>query len=424
MYAYLISKESSEESYDLYQNDFDSIPSGSLPEDLVTISGNPSVDTAIRLSLESGTNGKWFKVLDVPAGEQEYVVYMTNPGTGFTNAKLGFFLGKANDNSVPATYIIDDVIVELVAHRKDNDNPIISGATPMEVGQGYDVDPLSGVSVFDLSDPYLSVDDIEAEPPAGFDNTVSGEYAFTLTLKDRAGNETVVTRTIVIVEGLTPSRLKVINGDFEIDQLAPIPQSADTGWGWHGAGKFTVDIPGGPDGKATINVTNPGTVPHAVQFYQQNKYIEANAIYKFKFTMKAETATNIRLSLEAGTTLRDFKIVPITTTMETYEFYMTPSGGSFTNAKIAFFLGKVDANSVANIYEIDDVSFELAGYAEPFGQTNFLGVDNKEIVVGTAFDKLAGVTILWLLWCIIKTNWCRSWRRSRCQHRRYLHTYI
>ncbi|HHT39039.1 MAG TPA: DUF5011 domain-containing protein [Acholeplasmataceae bacterium] len=45
------------------------------------------------------------------------------------------------------------------------------------------------------------------------------------------------------------------------------------------------------------------------------------------------------------------------------------------------------------MYEIDDISFELVGYAEPFGQTNFLGVDNKEIVVGTAFDKLAGVTI-------------------------------
>lgn len=235
MYAYLISKESSEESYDLYQNDFDSIPSGSLPEGLVTISGNPSV--------------------------------------------------------------VDGKLVEL------------------------------------------------------------------------------------------------INGDFSTEQVNPIPQPATTGWGWHGDGTFTVDIPGGPDGKATINVTNPGTVPHAVQFYQQNKYIEANAIYKFKFTMKAETATNIRLSLEARTTLRDFKFVPITTTMETYEFYMTPSGGSFTNAKIAFFLGKVDANSVANIYEIDDVSFELAGYAEPFGQTNFLGVDNKEIVVGTAFDKLAGVTI-------------------------------
>ena len=109
--------------------------------------------------------------------------------------------------------------------------------------------------------------------------------------------------------------------------------------------------------------------------------------------MKAQTATNIRLSLEAGTNLRDFKIVPITTTMETYEFYMTPVGGAFANGKIAFFLGKVDDASVANIFEIDDVSFELVGYTEPVGKTQFFGTGNKEIVVGTAFDKLAGVTI-------------------------------
>ena len=67
------------------------------------------------------------------------------------------------------------------------------------------------------------------------------------------------------------------------------------------------------EGTAVINVTNIGNVPHAVQFYQQNRKVEAGGIYEMTFRMKASTARDIRLSLESGTDVRWFKVMDVTT---------------------------------------------------------------------------------------------------------------
>jgi len=189
-----------------------------------------------------------------------------------------------------------------------------------------------------------------------------GDYELTDTLEDRSGNSVVVTRTITVMDGFLESRIELFNTDFSTEQTAPIPQPATTGWGWHGTGEFSVNMPGGDEGTAVIDVTNMGTVPHGVQFYQLNKVVETGGIYKMTFKMKASVARNIRLSLEAGTNLRWFEVLDVTTEWATYEVIMTSIGSTYTNGKMAFFLGKVDDTSVLATFEIDDVNITLLGY--------------------------------------------------------------
>ena len=260
--------------------------------------------TAIRLSLEEGTNVKWYQVVDVQVAEKEYVFYMTNPGRGFKNGKLGFFLGNASENSKPSKFTLDDVKVELVGHLWDTDLPIILGNVPLEVGVGLPVDATSGLAIYDMSDMYVSAETAVVTPPEGFDETVPGDYEFIVRVTDRAGNYTEITREVTVLGGILPSRIDIKNADFSIEQTAPVAQPAETGWGWHAGwnsgAQFNVSIPGGADGCATIEVIKPGNVVHGVQFYQQNKVVDQGSVYKITFRAKADVPRQIMFALESA----------------------------------------------------------------------------------------------------------------------------
>ena len=192
--------------------------------------------------------------------------------------------------------------------------------------------------------------------------SVLGPQTVTLKIKDVSGNENTYQRAInVVLESELPANTFILaNGDFSTDQSEPDQAM----WRWQksgdpaAAGEFTASI---ADGKATINVTALGTVPHGVQFNQFDRSIAANSVYLLKFKAKASAATPIRISLEAGTEVRDFRVVDLTDDWVEYEVVLMPSGASFTNGKLGFFLGKVNENSVPATFEFEYIEVELIG---------------------------------------------------------------
>jgi|GEM_PF-972694 len=354
--------------------------------------------TAIRLSLEEGTNVKWYQVIDVQVAEKEYVFYMTNPGRGFKNGKLGFFLGKASENSKPSKFTLDDVKVELVGHLWDTDLPIILGNVPLEVGVGLQVDATSGLTIYDMSDMYVSAETAVVTPPAGFNETIPGDYEFIVKVTDRAGNYTEITREVKVLGGLLPSRIDIKNADFSIEQTAPVGQPAETGWGWHAGwnsgAQFNVSIPGGADGCATIEVIKPGNVVHGVQFYQQNKVVDQGSIYKITFRAKADVPRQIMFALESGTNRQYDEIFMLTTEWAEYTIIYHHEKASFTNGKFAFFLGMVGKEAVdgASVY-LDDIEIVTIEEFVDATKPQLFNVGDTTIAKGVPFDPQVGVEI-------------------------------
>ena len=77
-------------------------------------------------------------------------------------------------------------------------SPIIVGAKDIEVVKGSEFNPLAGISIFDIIDKSLTIDDIEVT--GSVDTSTVGEYELTYTVVDAQGNEAVLLRTITVVE--------------------------------------------------------------------------------------------------------------------------------------------------------------------------------------------------------------------------------
>ena len=357
----------------------------------ITVDAKADIPRPIMFALEKGTTRQYDEIIDLTTEWKTYTIRYHHTKEGFTNGKFAFFMGVIDEGSVPTTVYLDNITVKTIKTYVDETAPKIFGAHDAIIVKGTEFDNKAGVKAYDNNSKLLTVDDIVITGTV--DVATVGVYTLTYKLTDQSGNSVTVERKIEVVDALTyENKFTVVNGNFETAQAAPVPQPAETGWGWHGGGKFTVAIAGGAEGTAVIDVTDLGTVPHGVQFYQQNRRIEAGGIYKLTFKMKASVARDIRLSLEAGTDVRWFKVMDVTTDWQTYEVYITPSGNSFNNGKFAFFLGKVSDTSVLAKFEIDDVSINLVGYRKDY-KAPMMSFEDIEIPRGTPFDKAAGVTV-------------------------------
>lgn len=344
----------------------------------------------IMLAIEEGTTRRYDEIFFLTTEWETYEVQYEHVLSSFTNGKFAFFMGDIGDDSIPTTVYLDNIKVETIAELVDTTAPQLFGIGDLIVAKNSTFNPLTGVTVRDNVSKTLTAADIEVTGTV--DTSVIGSYEITYTIEDEAGNVGTYVRSIEVIEkeDMLESPFFVVNGDMEVDQLTPMPQPATTGWGWHGAGTFTVAI---ENGIATINVTNVGTVPHGVQFYQQNRVIEAGSIYLLKFKMKADVARSFRLSLEAATDVRFFAIIDVTTEWVEYEVYITPSGGGFKNGKLGFFLGYIDETSVPTTWYIDDISIEHAGYRKDTNAPIIVGAKDIEVVKGSEFNPLAGISI-------------------------------
>lgn len=356
----------------------------------ITFEAKSDIPRPIMVALEQGTTRRYDEIVFLTTEWQTFEIQIEFVLTGFTNGKFAFFLGDIGSTSVPTTVYLDNIEVETVRNLEDKTAPQLFGLDDYYVLKNSTFNPVQGVTIRDNVDKTLTNDNIVV---TGTVNTaVVGEYTLTYKIKDAANNEATYTRKVMVIDSanMLSNTFVLVNNDFAIDQLTPMAQPATTGWGWHGAGTFTIAI---QNGIATINVTNPGTVPHGVQFYMQNRVIETGATYRLTFKAKVDIPRSFRLSLEAGTDVRFFQIVNVTAEWATYEVFVTPSGGGFANGKLGFFMGYIDETSVATTFYLDDINIELVGYRQDTVKPFIFGVNAAQIVKGTAFNPTAGVTL-------------------------------
>lgn len=360
----------------------------------VTFDAKADIARPIQFALESGTSRRFDTIVDLTTDWVTYTIIIDHILPGYTNGKFAFFMGLVGSTSVPTTIYLDNVSVETILTAVDEIAPVIRGVGEYNVMQNFAFDPLQNVTVVDALDKELSVADIVVTGTV--DIAVVGDYVLTYTVTDASGNDATYERTIHVLapENMLDSTLVLVNGDFSVDQTDPYAQPAMDGWGWHGAGTFTVDI---SNGIMTEVVTNVGTVTHGTQFYQQNLVVETEATYLVTFRAKVDLERSIRFSLEMGTSAKYFEIIDITTEWATYEIVFTVPEYGFSNAKFAFFVGLVEADSPATTFYLDDITIDLVGYLVDNDAPMMFGVADKTIEQGLEFDPLTGITVFDLI---------------------------
>ncbi|MCU0105729.1 DUF5011 domain-containing protein [Acholeplasma vituli] len=107
-------------------------------------------------------------------------------------------MGYIDETSVPTTFYLDDIQLELVGYRKDTVKPFIFGANDITLVKGTEFNPLAGVSMFDNQDKTLSNASIVVTGTV--DTATAGTYTLTYTLTDRQGNITTVERVVTVTE--------------------------------------------------------------------------------------------------------------------------------------------------------------------------------------------------------------------------------
>ena len=171
-------------------------------------------DTARDIAVQLQENGGW-KVLaneklSITDQWAEYQVILVNPYGSYDRVKIGFFFGLIDSlmpgNSVATSVYIDDVSVELIGYNKDEVAPRFF-AEDAEIIVNDVFDPLAGVKVGDqakLPEVVITSDTVGLvtyDALTGLytvDTSVIGSYVLTYTVTDIYGNETVVTRNLVI----------------------------------------------------------------------------------------------------------------------------------------------------------------------------------------------------------------------------------
>ncbi|PKK92675.1 MAG: hypothetical protein CVV61_08515, partial [Tenericutes bacterium HGW-Tenericutes-6] len=331
----------------------------------------------------------------------QYEVILINAERSYPKAKIGFFFGlidSLNPDNSPATSIyIDDVTIELIGYVKDDVAPRIY-APDAVVAITESFNPLNGVRYGDSSKlPYLTITSttpglVTYSSETGLytvDTTVAGTYVLTYTVTDMYGNETVYDRTLVVTDGTESSSLQVINGDFTVDQTVPLPQPAETGWGWHGSGSFITTI---LEGIAKIDVFNTWYQFYGTQFYEQNRVLTQGETYLITFMARADEPRLLQMNLEASGMTTVTAIFELTTEWQQFTFEYTHKTETKTNVKFAFFAGNIHGISAPTSVYLDDVVVErIFALSADTEAPQIWGAEEYFIIEGYEFDPLVGL---------------------------------
>lgn len=261
--------------------------------------------------------------------------------------------------------------------RTERSVPTFSGVEDKNVLQGSVFEPLEGVTATDHEGNDLTADIVVD----GFVNTlILGEFVVTYSVTDSEGLTATAQRFItVIFETAAPYAL--YNGDFSL-----------------GTGGWNLDTPGGQatfevvEGMLQANITNPGTQWWQIQVHQTVS-IEAGAAYRL--SIEAMSPEGKRIGLGVEDTGAGYVMLPggnvafdLTDSLETYSFVFV-SDRTIDTAKVVLYLGQIGLEDAGNIH-INQVSVEQIELDET--ELSIEGIDNITLIVGDAFNPLAGVT--------------------------------
>ncbi|MDD3712331.1 MAG: DUF5011 domain-containing protein [Candidatus Izemoplasmatales bacterium] len=269
----------------------------------------------------------------------------------------------------------------------DTTAPVFFGVNDQTLFFGEDFDPLQGVMAVDDTDGILTS---EIEISGTVDMETQGVYTLTYTVSDSAGNTATQDRIITVYA----SRWIIPNGEFTVDVAKAAENKNDpVNWGWHGnTGTMTAEI---SDGMAKIEILTVGTVTYGTQFYLLNRTVEQGKTYRISFKVRADAPRPLELVLEngiGGTRMFD-NVYDMTTewqefTFDHYQFAPTIDGVG----KFAFFAGNVNGSEVVTTYYLDYVRVEEVETPADTVAPVLLGVGPLEVLVGSVFDPLAGVS--------------------------------
>jgi hypothetical protein len=361
----------------------------------ITFRAKADIARPIQLNLEPTGSG-FVSYFQVTTEWQEFVYEYKNEGNTFTNGKFSFFFGNLPGLSGPTTFYLDDVKVERILEKSDDTTaPLLLGVDDMYYQQGMPFDPLAGIIVYDHYDKALTIDDVMIEGLV--DTDVLGDHDLVYTVTDSAGNVATYTRVITVVnqEDLIAPRFEFLDTNFAND---PVITNQDGNLGWtlktSGTGAFTSEI---VDDVLGITVTNNGTVPHGIQFFQRNGFrSEAGSTYLITFRVRADETRDIHVIMEETTLWRNLTrhVVEITNEWVTYQVVLKNTLKSHADVKIGFFLGLSDAlaperSALTTIY-FDFVTVELIGYVKD-DQAPRIFAPDATITVGAVFNPLSGI---------------------------------
>ena len=271
----------------------------------------------------------------------------------------------------------------------DTTEPIFLGIADKVLFFGDVFDPLAGIMAMDDTDGSLTS---EITITGTVDLEVQGVYTLIYSVTDSAGNTATAERVITVYA----SRWIIPNGEFSEDVANAAENRNDPiNWGWHGnTGTMTAEI---SDGMAKIEIINAGTVTYGTQFYLLNRTVEQGKTYRVTFSVRSDIARPLQVVLEdgiGGSRMFDY-VYDMTTewqeiTFDHYQFAPTIDG----TGKFAFFAGNINASTVTTTYYLDYVRVEEIETPADTVAPTLIGVGPLEVLIGTAFDPLAGVSFI------------------------------
>lgn len=249
----------------------------------------------------------------------------------------------------------------------DDVKPEITGVGAVTINVGDTFDPMAGVKAEDEVDGIITSDIVVT---GTVDTNKAGTYELTYTVKDKAGNEQVVKRTITVL-GLAG----LANGDFS-NQLE--------GWTTWFNDSQDVDVEYSVvDGKAVIDIKAQSVVMDNnwwdVQLSYKTISFPKFESYTLKFTAYAENDRYLMLNLQGGgmsSKAINEEVVALGTTAQEFSFDFF-SKEDVANAELQFSFG--------TFHKVAGVDMEKA---------TVLGkiyISNVQIVVGPELENQAPV---------------------------------
>jgi hypothetical protein len=305
----------------------------------------------------------------------KFTMTLDNPRGG-----LLFELGSLGGNAVDATLWFDDITIEESTPDADETAPAFTGLVASRTTLiGSTVDPLAGVTAFDIVDGDVTEDIVVVienglgDVVTTIDTSVEDTFTLTYTVSDAAGNEAEFVVTLEVVGMLFEETNLVVNGDFG----AALGDPAE--WVVHDEGSAFVTASGIDTTAGTYSITTAGTPanPWDIKLMQSNITLVEGDTYRVVLVMKASAARTVNVALGIPLTVEPWWIeyarfngVELTTEFQTFEFLFTSTKETSSDIQIVVEIGNT-GGYVDGTVEFDSIAVNKAILDDLLVNTSF-----------------------------------------------------